>query len=102
MGSIEDNHLGGWYAYRTSKAALNMVLKTLSIELARRAPQALCVGLHPGTVETRLSRPFRANVPPAKLFTPATSAEYLLRVIDGLGETESGGVFAWDGTRIPA
>jgi NAD(P)-dependent dehydrogenase (short-subunit alcohol dehydrogenase family) len=102
VGSIEDNHLGGWYAYRASKAALNMILKTLSIELARRAPDALCIGLHPGTVETRLSQPFRANVPATKLFTPEMSAGYLLQVLAGLTEPDNGGVFAWDGARIPA
>jgi NAD(P)-dependent dehydrogenase (short-subunit alcohol dehydrogenase family) len=102
VGSIEDNRLGGWYAYRASKAALNQLLKTLSIELARRAPEALCVGLHPGTVETELSRPFRGQVPPGRLLTAEQSARHLLAVLDRLGPQDSGGVFAWDGSRVPA
>ena len=101
VGSIEDNRLGGWYAYRASKAALNMLIKTFSVELARRNPEALCVGLHPGTVDTALSKPFQANVPEAKLFTPAFSARRLLSVIDGLGPDHSGRIFAWDGSPIP-
>lgn len=102
VGSIDDNRLGGWHAYRASKAALNMLIKTLAIELAARNPNALCVGLHPGTVDTDLSKPFQANVPTEKLFAPAHSAAALLKVIDGLDAKDSGGVFAWDGTRIPA
>jgi NAD(P)-dependent dehydrogenase (short-subunit alcohol dehydrogenase family) len=102
VGSIDDNRLGGWHAYRASKAALNMLIKTLSIELAARNATALCVGLHPGTVDTDLSKPFQTNVPAEKLFTPGRSASALLNVIDGLDAKDSGGVFAWDGTRIPA
>ena len=101
VGSIEDNSLGGWHAYRASKAALNMVLKTLSIELARRNPGALCVGLHPGTVDTKLSKPFQGNVPAANLFEPARAAKYLLNVLDGLEAEDSGRLYAWDGKRIP-
>lgn len=99
VGSIEDNELGGWYAYRASKAALNMVIKTLSIELARRNPRAICVGLHPGTVDSALSRPFQSGVPEGRLFQPAQAARALLTVIDGLSPGDSGGLFAWDGTR---
>ena len=102
VGSIQDNHLGGWYAYRASKAGLNMMIKTLSIELARRNPGALCVGLHPGTVDTTLSKPFQGGVREDKLFSPDQSARYLLRVLDGLTPAESGGIFAWDGSVIPA
>ena len=102
VGSIEDNRLGGWYSYRASKAALNMLLKTFAIELARRAPGAVCIGLHPGTVDTDLSKPFQANVAQGKLFTPAQSAEHLLRVIDRVSPADSGHVFAWDGSRVPA
>ena len=101
VGSISDNQLGGWHAYRASKAALNMVLKTFSVELARRRPEALCVGLHPGTVDTGLSKPFQSGVPQGKLFAPATSARHLLGVLDGLGPEDSGNLFAWDGTQIP-
>ncbi len=101
VGSIEDNRYGGWHSYRASKAALNQLLKTFAIELARRNPAAFCVGLHPGTVDTDLSKPFQRNVPDGQLFTPAYSAQRLLAVLDGLGEGDSGGLFAWDGTRIP-
>ena len=94
-------HRQTWHAYRASKAALNMVIKTLSIELARRLPNALCVGLHPGTVDTPLSEPFQSAVPADKLFSPARSARYLLTVLDRLTPQDSGSCFAWDGTRIP-
>ena len=101
VGSIEDNRLGGWHAYRASKAALNMLIKTLSVELATRNPSALCVGLHPGTVDTALSRPFQGGVPEGKLFSPARSARHLLTVLDRLTPEDSGHLFAWDGKKIP-
>ena len=101
VGSISDNQLGGWYAYRASKAAANMLVRTLSIELARRNPAALCVALHPGTVDTPLSKPFQGGVPEGKLFSPAQSAGHLLEVVDRLGPDDSGQLFAWDGQRIP-
>ena len=100
VGSIGDNRLGGWHSYRASKAALNMLLKTIAIELARTRPDALCIGLHPGTVDTSLSQPFQTGVAPDRLFTPDGSASHLLRVIESLGPGDSGGVFAWDGARI--
>lgn len=102
VGSIEDNRSGGWYGYRASKAALNMLLKTFALELARRNRHAICVGLHPGTVDTSLSRPFQRTVPATRLFEPDTAAAHLLRVVDGLGPDDSGQVFAWDGSRVPA
>jgi NAD(P)-dependent dehydrogenase (short-subunit alcohol dehydrogenase family) len=101
VGSIADNRLGGWHAYRASKAALNMLVRTLAIELAQRNRAAICVALHPGTVDTRLSRPFQAGVPPERLMTPADSAARLLRVIDGLTPERSGTLVAWDGETIP-
>jgi NAD(P)-dependent dehydrogenase (short-subunit alcohol dehydrogenase family) len=101
VGSIGDNRLGGWYAYRGSKAAQNMFLKTLSIELARRARGVICVALHPGTTDTDLSRPFQAGVPPEKLFSPALAVEQLLGVIDGLLPADSGRLIAWNGERVP-
>ncbi len=101
VGSIEDNRLGGWHSYRASKAALNMLIRTLAVELARRNPHALCVALHPGTVDTALSRPFQARVPAGKLFPAARSARHLLAVLDSLTPSDSGQVFAWDGSRIP-
>lgn len=100
VGSISDNRLGGWYSYRASKAALNMLLKTLAIEHARRFPASIVAGLHPGTVATPLSAPFQQRVPEGKLFTPDFAAERLLAVIDGLEVSDSGSVFAWDGSRI--
>ncbi len=101
VGSIGDNRLGGWTSYRASKAALNQVLRTLSIEQARRRPDSIVVGLHPGTVDTGLSKPFQARVPEKQLFTPDTSAEHLLKVIDGLSPGDTGQTFAWDGSPIP-
>lgn len=100
VGSIADNRLGGWYGYRASKAALNMLVKTLAIELARTRPEAICVGLHPGTVDTGLSKPFQRGVPPDRLFTAAYSAASLVGVIEGLTPAQSGGCFAWDGAPI--
>lgn len=101
VGSIGDNRLGGWHAYRASKAALNMILRNLAVELARTHPRAVVAGLHPGTVDTGLSAPFQKGVASGKLFTPDHSAERLLAVLDDLTPSESGGVFAWDGARIP-
>lgn len=101
VGSIGDNRLGGWHSYRASKAALNMILKNLSIELARTHPQAVVAGLHPGTVDTALSVPFQKGVAAEKLFNADYSASRLLAVLDGLTPADSGGVFAWDGARIP-
>lgn len=100
VGSISDNQLGGWHAYRASKAALNQIIKTCSIELKRKAPHAVCVGLHPGTVDTALSKPFQRNVPAGKLFTPQFSAQRLLEVIEGLDASQSGRLFDWAGTEI--
>ena len=100
VGSIGDNRLGGWHSYRASKAALNMLLRNFAIELRRSHKLARIVGLHPGTVDTRLSEPFQRNVPEGKLFTSAHSAQCLLNVIDGLGPEDSGGVFDWAGLRV--
>ena len=102
VGSISDNRKGGWYGYRASKAALNQIVRTAAIEIARTRPQAACVALHPGTVDTPLSRPFQANVPAGQLFTPARAAAALLAVIAGLTPADSGDCFAWDGSRIAA
>lgn len=100
VGSISDNRLGGWYAYRSSKAALNMIVKTAAIETSRRNKNAIIVGLHPGTVDSQLSKPFQANVPQGKLFTPEYSAQCLLKVMDNLAVEDSGNCYAWDGQRI--
>lgn len=100
VGSIGDNQLGGWHSYRASKAALNMLLKNLALELQRSHPQAVVAGLHPGTVDTALSEPFQRNVPPGKLFTAGHSASCLLEVIENLGPADSGQVFDWQGELI--
>lgn len=101
VGSIGDNRLGGWYAYRASKAALNMLIKTASIEVAWRKKQAIVVGLHPGTVDTHLSQPFQQRVASNKLFNTDYSARQLLAVIKGLNIEDSGKIFAWDGKEVP-
>ena len=101
VGSIGDNRLGGWHSYRAAKAALNQLVRTMSIELARARPEALAVTLHPGTVATPLSAPFQRGVPAERLFTPEQAAAQLLAVLDGLTPADSGGFFAWDGARIP-
>lgn len=100
VGSIEDNRLGGWYSYRASKAAQNQLLRTLSIELARRNPESIVLALHPGTTDTPLSRPFQANVAQEKLFTPAFVAERLLDVIMQATASDTGRFIAWDGQAI--
>ena len=102
VGSIDDNRLGGWYAYRCSKAATNMLIKNLSIEIGRSHKQAIIAGLHPGTVDSNLSKPFQKNVPDGKLFTPEYSAQQLLNVIEQLTPDDSGNLFAWDGQKIPS
>ncbi len=100
VGSIGDNRLGGWYGYRASKAALNQLVRTIAIEDKRRNSSGIVVGLHPGTVDTGLSKPFQGNVQPGHLFAPDRGAVQLLDVIDGLKAPDSGKVFAWDGAEI--
>ena len=100
VGSIGDNRLGGWHGYRASKAALNQMVRTLAIETARTRPDAILAALHPGTVSTSLSAPFRGNVEADRLFTPSEAAGYLLSVVDDLTSADSGGFFAWDGSTI--
>ena len=99
VGSIGDNRLGGWYSYRASKAALNQLVHTAAIELARRQPEAICVVLHPGTVATRLSQPFSKSG--LEVQTPAASAARLLATIDGLSASDSGGFFNHRGEALP-
>ena len=100
VGSISDNQLGGWYAYRASKAALNMIIKNAAIEVGRRNKHAIIVGLHPGTVDSDLSKPFQGNVADGQLFTPEYSAEKLLAVLENLSVEQTGKCFAWDGKEI--
>ncbi|PVZ42461.1 SDR family NAD(P)-dependent oxidoreductase [Pseudomonas sp. CC120222-01a] len=100
VGSIGDNRLGGWYSYRASKAALNQLLHTASIELRRLNPAATVLALHPGTTDTQLSRPFQGNVPAGKLFDPGFAAQCVIEQVGRLGPAESGGFWAWDGRAI--
>jgi NAD(P)-dependent dehydrogenase (short-subunit alcohol dehydrogenase family) len=99
VGSISDNKLGGWHSYRASKAALNMLIRNLSIEWQRKNPLSIIVGLHPGTVETALSAPFKGN-PATERFTPDKAASQLLGVLAGLNPEQSGQLFAFDGQLI--
>lgn len=101
VGSIEDNKLGGWYSYRASKAALNMLLKTISIEWQRTLPKAVVLSLHPGTTDTPLSKPFQANVPQGKLFTPSRVANDLIQIVENSTPEESGSFFSYSGDLIP-
>jgi NAD(P)-dependent dehydrogenase (short-subunit alcohol dehydrogenase family) len=100
IGSISDNKLGGWYGYRASKAALNMLVRTLAIEDKRRNDRAIVVALHPGTVDTDLSRPFQGNVRPGTLLTPDRAALQLLDTIDGLRVPDSGKLLDYEGNEI--
>lgn len=100
VGSISDNQLGGWYAYRASKSALNMVIKNMAIETRRRNKSAIIVGLHPGTVDSDLSKPFQRHVPKTALFTPNHAAEMLVKVLETITQPDTGRCFAWDGTEI--
>lgn len=98
VGSISDNRLGGWYGYRASKAALNQFVRSLAIEDKRRNDRGIVVALHPGTVDTNLSKPFQQSG--RDLFKPDRAAVQLLDLIDGLTPQDSGKLFAWDGTEI--
>ncbi|MEM7190474.1 MAG: SDR family oxidoreductase [Pseudomonadota bacterium] len=97
VGSIGDNRLGGWISYRAAKAALNQIVHTASIEIARKRPEAIVVALHPGTVATPLSKPFSGQ---RKTFMPEEAAAKLLAVLDGLRPEDNGSFFAYDGSRI--
>lgn len=98
VGSIGDNRLGGWYTYRASKAALNQLLHTAAVELARTHPDAICIALHPGTVATRLSAPF---VRGDQAMAPPQAARNLLAVIGSLAPAQSGGFLDWRGAPVP-
>ena len=98
VGSIGDNRLGGWYSYRASKAALNMFLKTAAIEVARSQPCAVLVAMHPGTVDSALSKPFRG----AEIGRPAPlAAAQMLEVLEGLEPADTGGFFSYSGDPLP-
>ena len=101
VGSIGDNRLGGWYSYRASKAAQNQFLKTLSIEWRRKFPFSIVSILHPGTCDTKLSKPFQSSVPEDKLFTPTQSSKYLINIISEQKLSDNGKFLAWDKSIIP-
>ena len=101
VGSIGDNRLGGWYGYRASKAALNQLLRTLSIECRRTHPELCITAIHPGTTDTGLSAPFQANVKPGKLYTAAQSANRILEVVLAGQPEESGRFVNWNGSPMP-
>ncbi len=99
VGSIGDNRLGGWYSYRASKAALNQLVRTAAVELARRSPNAICIALHPGTVATALSAPFATTG--LEAHSPKAAARHLLDVIDQLTADANGGFFDWRSQPVP-
>lgn len=101
VGSIADNRLGGWHSYRASKAALNALVRCFAIELGRSNPEAIVAALHPGTVDTPLSKPFQVRIAQPSLFSADQSAARMLGVINQLSPTDSGGFFGWDGRPIP-
>jgi len=101
VGSISDNRLGGWYAYRSSKSALNMLLKNIAIEYARRVKNVKLISFHPGTTDTDLSKPFQAAVPEGKLFTPEFVAERLIGIMDSAVVDGQLSYLDWDNKTIP-
>ena len=101
VGSITDNKTGGWYAYRATKSAQNQLFKSLSIEWARKYPKAIITLLHPGTVNTNLSKPFHKFVPKDKLFSPQKTSNYLIDILRNQKPIDSGKFIAWDGKEIP-
>lgn len=101
VGSIEDNRLGGWYGYRASKAALNMMIKTAQVEYNRRANNVELISYHPGTVDTDLSKPFQGNVPDGKLFTAEFTVSQLFTHLKGLNIAQAPHYIDWQGHQIP-
>ena len=99
VGSITDNRLGGWISYRSSKAALNQIIKTSSIEINRRNKNAICVGLHPGTVKTRFTEKFQNST---ETISPDESVKMMMKVVENLSADDNGYCFAYDGKVIPA
>jgi NAD(P)-dependent dehydrogenase (short-subunit alcohol dehydrogenase family) len=100
VGSISENKLGGWYAYRASKSALNQIIKNFSIESKRTNPTGIIIGLQPGTVKSKLSEPFQKNVKKGKLLLPKDSVKSLIRVIESVMQNDSGKIFDWKGEEI--
>ena len=100
VGSISENKLGGWYSYRASKSALNQIIKNFSIEVKRSNPNAVIIGLQPGTVESKFSEPFKKNVKEGNLFTAEFSVGMLKKVVDSSTSADSGKLIGWDGIEI--
>ena len=100
IGSISDNKLGGWYSYRVSKAGLNMIIKNLAIEFQRINKKSIFVGLHPGTVDSPLSQPFRKTISSEKIFTPRFSSNQLINILQRLTPIDTGKIFSWEGKEI--
>ncbi|WP_170385981.1 SDR family NAD(P)-dependent oxidoreductase [Ruegeria atlantica] len=98
VGSIGDNRLGGWVSYRASKAAVNQIVHTGAIELARTHKQAICVALHPGTVKTQFTRKYLGRHPAV---SPDTAAANLMSVIQRLTPEDNGGFYDWAGKPVP-
>ncbi|WP_423185829.1 SDR family NAD(P)-dependent oxidoreductase [Alishewanella sp. d11] len=101
VGSITDNQLGGWYSYRMAKAAINMLVKCASIELARYNKEASLVTLHPGTTDTDMSAPFQKNLPQGQLRSAEASAAHIIQVVSALTPEQSGALVNWDGSLLP-
>ncbi|OCH93557.1 NAD-P-binding protein [Obba rivulosa] len=101
VGSISDNRLGGWYSYRASKAALNQVIRTTDLHLKSKKIPAMCVGVHPGTVRTELSKQFWQGVPESKLFEPDDAAQKLGEVVKSLEAKQRGKIWDWAGNEVP-
>ena len=97
VGSIGDNRLGGWYAYRAAKAAANQIVRTAAIEIGRKRKEAAVVALHPGTVET----PFTAAYPGHRKVTAAEAARTLVDVVSGLGPAQTGRFLDYAGQEVP-
>ena len=101
VGSIEDNHLGGWYSYRSSKSALNQVVKTFDLHLQQQKIQAICVAMHPGTMKTELSKDFLRAVPYDRIFEPQDAAVNVMNVVENLKTDQRGKFWDWSGQQIP-
>lgn len=100
VGSVSDNHLGGWFSYRASKSALNQAIRTFDLYLQAQKTSAICVGVHPGTVKTDLSKDFWGGVPKEKLFEPEYAAERLFKVVEGLTAIQRGRIWDWAGKEV--
>lgn len=101
VGSISDNHLGGWYSYRASKAALNMLVRTTAIEWRHRLPNSTLLALHPGTTDSGLSAPFQNRLPEGQLHSPDYTGQRLAQLIDNAQPKDSGAFLSWDGSLLP-